>query len=110
MARNLHSSYAQKLTSIPYLQTQITQKHTHNTRLNIYLVANEKALRLLNQDYITHAVHETLSTLLNRVTQPITLNHNLKDPTYLDNSQAYKDSYPTIPWNIYTHKPLQIRP
>ena len=48
LARNLHSSYTHKLTSNPYLQTQTTPKHIHNTRLNIYLVANEKALRLLN--------------------------------------------------------------
>jgi hypothetical protein len=58
LARNLHSSYTQKLTSIPYLQTQTTQKHRHSTRLNIYLVANEKALKLLNHDYITHTLHE----------------------------------------------------
>jgi len=86
LAHNLHSSYTQKLTSIPYLQAQTAQKHTHNTRLNIYLVANEKALLLLNHDYITHALHETLSNLLGRDTQPITLNLNLNDSTYLDSS------------------------
>ena len=64
LAHNLHSSYTHKLTSIPYLQSQNTQTHTHNTRLNIYLVANEKAFRLLNHDYVTHTLHETLSHLL----------------------------------------------
>jgi hypothetical protein len=54
LARNLHSSYTQKLTSTPYLQPHNIQKHNHNPRLNIYLVANEKALRLLNHDYVTH--------------------------------------------------------
>ena len=53
LARNLHSSYTQKLTLIPYLQTQNPPKLTHNTRLDIYIVANEKALRLLNCDYIS---------------------------------------------------------
>jgi hypothetical protein len=57
LARNLHSSYVQKLTSIPYLPTHNTKKHKNNTKLNIFLVANEKALRLLNQDYITHTLH-----------------------------------------------------
>jgi hypothetical protein len=96
-ARNLHSSYTQKLPSIPYLQAQTTQKHTHNTRLNIYLFANEKALRLLIQDYITHTLHETLPNLLGQNAQPITLNINLTDPIHLDISDAYKDPYPFIP-------------
>jgi hypothetical protein len=92
LARNLHSSYTQKLTSIPYLRTHNTGKHNNNTRLNIYLVANEQALLLLNHDYVTHTLHETLSTLLGRDTQPIiTLNLNLKDTAHLDNNQAYKD-------------------
>jgi hypothetical protein len=110
LTRNLHSSYTQKLTSIPYLQTQIIQKHTHNTRLNIYLVANEKAVRLLNQDYITHTLHEIISNLLGQNAQPITKNINLHDPTYIDISHAYKDSYPSIPSRTYTNVPPQIRP
>jgi hypothetical protein len=105
LARNLHSTYSQKLTSIPYLQPHNTQKHNHNTKLNIYLVANKKALRLLDHDYVTHNLHETLSTLLDRDPQPITLNHNLKDPAHLDISQAYKDPYPSIPMKTYTNNP-----
>ncbi len=87
----------QKLPSIPYLQPQDTQKNTLNTRLNFYLAANGKALRLLDQDYITYTLHATLSYILGKVTQPVTLNLNLKDPTHLDNNQAYKDPYPSIP-------------
>ena len=109
LARNFHSSHIQKLTSIPYLQPHNTLKHTYNTRLNICLVANEKALRLLNCDYVTHTLHETLSRLLGRDTQPITLNLNL-NPAHLDNIQAYKDPYPSIPSKIYTTDPPQIRP
>jgi len=97
LARNLHSTYSQKLTSIPYMQPHYTQRHNHNTKLNIYLVANKKELRLLDYDYVTHTLHETLSTLLSRDTQPITLNLSLNDPAHLDNSQAYKDPYPSIP-------------
>jgi hypothetical protein len=79
LARSLYSSYTQKLTSIPYLQYQNNQKYTHSTKLNIYLVANEKAIQLLNHDYITHTLHETLSSLLGHDTRPITLNLQLKD-------------------------------
>jgi hypothetical protein len=41
LARNLHFSYVQNLTSISYLPTHNTKKHKNNTKLNIYLVANE---------------------------------------------------------------------
>ena len=97
LARNLHSSYSQKLASNSFLQSQNTQTHTHNTRLDIYLVANEKALRIVNHDNITHTLHATLSRLLGRDTHPRILNLNLNDPTHLNNSQAYKDPYPSIP-------------
>ena len=110
LARNLHSSYTQKLASTPHFQPQNTQKLTHNTRLNIYLVANEKSLRLLDHDYVTHTLHETLSRLLGRDTHPITLNLNLNDPTHLDNSQTYKDPYPSIPSMPYTNDPPYIHP
>jgi len=110
LARNLHSSYTQKLASIPYLQPQSTPKSTPNTRLYIYLVANEKALRLLNHDYITHSLHETRSRLLGRDTQPITLSLNLKDPTHLESTRVYKDPYPTIPSTPYTNDPSQTHP
>ena len=56
LARNLHSAYVQKLTSIPYLPTHNAKRLKNNTKLNIYLVANEKALRLLDPDYITHTL------------------------------------------------------
>jgi len=57
-------------------------------KLNIYLVANEKALRLLNHDYVTHTLRETLSRILGRDTQPITLNLNVNDPIHLDNVRS----------------------
>jgi hypothetical protein len=68
LARNLHSSNTQKLASIPYLQPQNTHSNTHNTRLNIYLVANEKALRLLDHDYIMRTLYETISRILGQDT------------------------------------------
>ncbi len=80
LARNLHSAYVQKLTSIPYLPAHNAKKLKNNTKLNIYLVANEKALKLLDSDYITHTLHETLSTILGRDTQPITFTLNLTNP------------------------------
>jgi hypothetical protein len=80
VARNLYSSYVQKLTSIPYLLTHNTKKHKKNAKLNIYLVANEKALRLLNPDDITQILHETLSNILGRDAQPKPLHSTSKNP------------------------------
>ncbi len=71
---------------------------------------NEKALRLLNCDYVTHTLREALSRLLGRDSQTITLNLNLKDPTRLDNNQAYKDPYPYTPSKPYENDSLQIHP
>ena len=105
LARNRHSSYTQKITSISYLQPHNTKKHTNNTKINTYFVANEKAFQLLNHDCITHTLHETLSTILGRDSQPISLNLNLKNPAHLDNKQAYKDPYPSIPMKAYTNNP-----
>jgi hypothetical protein len=82
LARDLHSSDIQKLISIPYLHTQNTHKTPHNTRLNIYLVANEKALRLLDQDYVTHTLNAALSRILGQELQLINLNLNFTDPTH----------------------------
>jgi hypothetical protein len=79
-------------------------------RLNIYLVANEKALQLLDHDYVTRILHDTLSSLLGQGTPPINLNLNLTDPTHLDISQAYKDTYPSITSTPYTINPPQFHP
>jgi ribonuclease HI len=110
LARNLHSAYVQKLTSIPYLSNHTAKRLKNHTKLNIYLVANERALSLLDKDYITHTLHETLTNILGRDTRPITLTLNLKDPAQLDSSQAYKDPYPCIPMKTTPNRPPQIRP
>ena len=74
-------------------------------RLNICLVANEKALQLFDHDYVTRILHDILSCILGQGTPPMNLNLNLIDPTHLDNSQAYKDTYPSIPSTPHTTDP-----
>ena len=106
LARNLHSSYTPKLSSIPYLQPpNNTHNSTHNTKNNIYLVANEKAFRLLDKNYGKHTLHDTLSRILGRDIQPIALNLSLNDPTHLASRQAYKDTYPSSPSMPHTNDP-----
>ena len=55
LARNLHSAYVQKLTSIPYLPTHNAKK-LKKTKLNIYLVSWQ-AKRL--SDYLTWTILPT---------------------------------------------------
>lgn len=78
-------------------------------KLNIYLVANEKALQLLDHDYIASTLHSTLSHILGKDIQPIALNLELKDSPHLDSSQAYKDTYPSMPMSPHTTNLLSIR-
>ena len=80
-----------KANLYPVLPSPKYPQSLHNTRFNIYLVANQKALRLLDQDYGTHTLHDALSRRLGQELQPIKLNLNLTDPTHLDSSQAYKN-------------------
>ena len=54
-------------------------------------------INLNPKPYITHTLHETLSSLLGQETEPITLNLHLNDPTHLDNIQSCKDPYYSIP-------------
>jgi len=110
LARNLHLSYAQKLDSIPYLNPRNTHNNTHSLKLDIYLVANEKALRLINYDYVMRTLHENLSSILGRETHPITINLNLTDPPHLDSKQAYKEEHPSLPITPYTTNPPRIHP
>jgi hypothetical protein len=40
--------------------------HMHTPKLNIYLAANERALDLLDYDYIVHALQDTITNILER--------------------------------------------
>ncbi len=104
LARNLQIN----LDPIPPIPQH--PKSTHTAKLNIYLVANEKALQLLNHYHVIHTLREALSCHLDQETQPIKLNLNIKDSPHLDNSQAYKDRYPSIPSKPYTKDLTPIHP
>jgi hypothetical protein len=54
--------------------------HIHASKLNIHLVANERALNLLDHDYIVHAMQNTITNILGRDALPISLNLQLSPP------------------------------
>jgi len=62
LARNLHSAYVKKLASIPYQPPTPTTQEKQKKK-NIYLVANEKALRLINHSLVTTALRNTNNDL-----------------------------------------------
>ena len=80
--------------------------HIHTPKLNIYLVANERALILLDLDCIVHALYDTITNILRRDAQPISINLHLQNPTHIviDCRQAYTDKYPSI----FTHPPTTL--
>ena len=105
LARNLHSTYAQKLTSIPYYPIYNKQPNTSKPKLNIYLIANEKALALLNHQHITNTLRLALTKLTGKTT-PITLNLKQKDPRHIDSHTTYTEQYPYTQNPQYTPLPL----
>jgi len=84
--------------------------HIHTIKVDIYLVANEKALIFLDHDNTVHTLQDTITNILGRGTQPISLNLHLKNPSHLDNRQAYTYTYPSIPTQPHTTSTPRIRP
>jgi hypothetical protein len=95
LARNFHSFYVQKLASIPYISPTATKHETHKHKLNIYLVANEKALILLSHTHLVSTLRDTLINGLSGTNlKTISLSLTKKDSLHLDSRHAYTDPYP----------------
>jgi hypothetical protein len=80
LARKLHTSYAQKIASIPYHPLRNKPPNISKPKLNVCLVACEKALALLNHLEITNTLREAITKLAGQKTPSITLNIHKKDP------------------------------
>ena len=89
--------YTQKLTSIPFNHNPETPRQKRNPKLNIYLVANEKALSTLDRPKILHTLRDAFTKLEGAKTPAISLNLTMKDPQHIDNSQSYTYPYPETP-------------
>ena len=109
LARNLHKFYTQKLTSIPYHPNSTAPPHKRNPKLNIYLVANEKALARLDQPTILHILRDALTNFIGKQPPPISLNLLMEDPQQIESSQSYTDPYPEIPLETPIHRRYPIR-
>ena len=101
LARNLHTAYVQKLTSIPFYPTHTPTHTTRNLNLNIYLVSNKKALALLDRTHIFTVLHTTITKLTGRTSPAISLNLCKKDSQHIDSHTSYTDPYPNM------HNPTQ---
>ena len=81
----------------PSLHSPTTKKRIPKS--NIYLVAKEKALAILDQTTIRHTLREALTKLVGTKPPHISLNLLMTDPQHTDRSQSYTD-----PTQKYTHK------
>jgi hypothetical protein len=91
--RNLHTSYVQKITSIPYYPIHNKQPHNSKPKLNIYIVANERALALINKPKTINTLQAALTEVKGR-TPSITLNLHQKDSQQIDSHTTYTEQYP----------------
>ncbi len=62
LARNLHTNYIQQIVTLPHTHTT-TGTHPRKYKLNIYIVANSKALTLLEPHYIPQTITTTLTQI-----------------------------------------------
>ena len=109
LARDLHKFYTQKLTSIPYTPTSAAPSQKRNPKLNIYLVANEKALATLDRPIILHTLREALANFIGKQPPHISLDLQMKDPQQIDSSQSCTDPYQEIPIQTPSHRRHPIR-
>jgi hypothetical protein len=109
LASNLHKSYTQKLTYIPIHPTSKAPLQKRNTKLNIYLVANEKALSIVDQPIILHILQEALTKLVGTKPPHISLTLSMEDPQHIDSGQSYTNPYPKINPQTLNHRRYPIR-
>ena len=109
LARNLHTTYAQKITSIPYYPIYSKQPNNNKPKLNIYLIANEKALSLLNHQHILATLRPVLTTITGKPAH-ITINLTKKDPQHIDSHTSYTEQYPYTPTPPSTPQHLSPKP
>jgi hypothetical protein len=81
-----------------------------NPKLNIYLVANEKALSTLGKPKILQTLKEALTKLNGEKANTITLNLTTKDPHQIDSNQAYTDPYPETITKTHHNTRYHIKP
>jgi hypothetical protein len=103
LSRNLHSSYVQKLAYIPYQPPTPRTQDNLKLILNMYLVANEKALNQLNHSLITSSLWNTINDLFGLELTTILLDLTIKDPSFLDSRHAYTASNPPPPYPTLPH-------
>jgi len=69
----------------------------HKLKLNIYLVANEKALSLLSYSYLVTNLRDSLNGLFGMTLTTIPLDLTKNDSSHIDSRHAYTASYPLTP-------------
>lgn len=112
LARNLHTRHIQKITSIPlHPPSELASTKTYN--INIYLVANPKALSIINVTQVVTQLAAGIREIYNTTPDHISIHTDRQDPKTLDCSKKYDEAPPPpppLPHNLpplklYIHKP-----
>jgi hypothetical protein len=99
----LHTNYIQKNVTLPHTHTtKGTQARKYN--LNIYIVANLKALTLLEPHSIQHTMNIALTQAYGHTVQTTLIDTTIIDATNIASNMSYKE----IPTPIQTHQTTTI--
>ena len=91
LARNLHTSYVQKIATLPHAHTsQGTQPEKYN--IEVYIIANSKALTLLDADNIQTTLNEALIQSYDQRVNTTRIDKTKPDANDIDCNISYKDT------------------
>ena len=103
LARNLHTNYIQKIITLPHTHTT-HGTHLRKYSLNIYIVANSKALNLLEPHHIQNTMNMALTQAYGYTMHTALIDTTILDATNIDSITSYKDTLTPI----QTHKTTTI--
>jgi ribonuclease HI len=90
LARNLHTNYIQKIVTLPHTHTTTrTQPRKYN--LNIYLVANQKALNLIEPNTTQQTMNMALTQTYGHTINTKFIEINTQDAITIDSITAYNE-------------------
>jgi len=90
LARNLHTKYIQKIVTLPHTHTTIGNP-PGKYNLNIYLVANQKALNLIEPNTTQQTMNIALTQAYGHTINTKLIDTNTPDALTIDSNTSYKE-------------------
>jgi hypothetical protein len=108
LANNLHTSYVKKVATFPYSHTS-QGTHPSKYNLDVYIIANSKALTLLDVDNIQTTLNEAPTQAYDQRLRTTQIDNTKPDANDIDCNTSYKDT-PILVHLHTTTSILQIDP